>query len=102
MRTLLGLIGNLLLFLAAACVVAELLHLVIGDGQGWLSLARVWAGVHGGSLEGFQGGASGTIGGLASRPLGWLLALPSWLVLLALGAPLAMLGRRGRERSGFG
>ncbi|MEO1092217.1 MAG: hypothetical protein AAFX81_16440 [Pseudomonadota bacterium] len=44
---------------------------------------------------------SATIGTLGSTPLGWLLALPSWLVLLVVGLPLFFAGNSGRDR-GFG
>ncbi|MFW5680639.1 MAG: hypothetical protein ACOCYE_06530 [Pseudomonadota bacterium] len=102
MRTLIAFLGSLLVFFGVACLVAEGLHVVVGDASGWLSLGRVWDGVHGASLESLRAGIEGTLGPAAWTPLSWLLTLPSWLVLLALGLPLAMLGRGGRERSGFG
>jgi hypothetical protein len=102
MRTLLGWLGSFLLFFGAACVVAEAFHLVIGDGGGWLSLARVWHGVHGPSLDGLRAAATAALGNAGRLPVDWVLALPSWLVLIGAGLPLAMLGGRGRERGGFG
>ena len=95
---MLSFLGGVLVFLGVACLVAEALHLVVGDAGGWLTLERVWAGVHVGSLDALHDALPNVLAGAA----GWLLTLPSWLVLLVPGLPLLLLGGRGRERGGFG
>ncbi len=102
MRTVFAFLGGVLVFFGAACVVAEALHVVVGDMAGWLSLGRVWAGVHGGSLDALEETVRSAVGGGFWTSVAWVLALPSWLVLLVLGLPLLLMGGRGRERSGFG
>ncbi|TVQ33000.1 MAG: hypothetical protein EA356_12640 [Geminicoccaceae bacterium] len=102
MRILFSFLGGVLVFLGVACLVAEGLHWVIGDARGLLSLERVWNGVHAGSRDALEAALRSTLGATLWTPVGWVLALPSWLVLLVLGLPLWMLGGRTRERGGFG
>ncbi len=89
-------LGGLLLFVGASCAVAELLLIAIGGADPFFTLRDLWTSLR---LPGLGGAAAGDgATSLATAPIAWLTALPSWLVFAALGG-LLMLGRgRGRER----
>ncbi|MFP4127177.1 MAG: hypothetical protein ACLFU0_11095 [Alphaproteobacteria bacterium] len=99
MRALSGFLARVFLFLGAACVVAEVLLLTIGDADTLYSLQDLWASLHGPSLSELQEEVSGPLGGALWTPLNGFLALPSWLVFLALGGLLLLGGSGGRERT---
>jgi len=99
MRALSGFLGRVFLFLGASCVVAELLLLTVGDADTLYSLRDLWTSLHGPSLAGLRDDVSDPLGGVLWTPLGWFLALPSWLVFLALGGLLVLAGSGGRERT---
>ena len=99
MRALFGFLARVFLFLGAACVVAEVLLLTVGDADTLYSLEDLWTSLHGASLAGLQETVSGPLGGALWTPLNWLLALPSWLVFLALGGLFLLGGSGGRERT---
>jgi hypothetical protein len=99
MRALSGFLARVFLFLGAACVVAEVLLLSVGDAATLYSLEDLWTSLHGPSLSGLRQDVSGPLGGALWTPVDWLLALPSWLVFLALGGLFLLGGSGGRERT---
>jgi hypothetical protein len=99
MRALSGFLARVFLFLGAACVVAEVLLLSVGDAATLYSLEDLWTSLHGPSLTGLRQDLSGPLGGALWTPVDWLLALPSWLVFLALGGLFLLGGSGGRERT---
>jgi hypothetical protein len=99
MRALSGFLARVFLFLGAACVVAEVLLLSVGDAATLYSLEDLWTSLHGPSLTGLRQDLSGPLGGALWTPVDWLLALPSWLVFLALGGLFLLAGSGGRERT---
>ncbi len=96
MGALFGFLARVFLFLGAACVVAEVLLLTIGDADTLYSLRDLWRSLHGPSLSGLQADVSGPLGGALWTPLDWFLALPSWLVFLGLGGLFLLGGSCGR------
>jgi len=100
MRALFGFFARVFLFLGASCVVAEGLLLTVGNADTLYSLRDLWTSLHGASLAGLQEEVSAPLGGTLWTPLDWFLALPSWLVFLALGGLLLLgSGGGGRERT---
>jgi hypothetical protein len=99
MRALSGFLARVFLFLGAACVVAEVLLLTVGGADTLYSLGDLWTSLHGPSLAGLQADADGSFGRVLWTPVSWLLALPSWLVFLALGGLFLLGGSGGRERT---
>jgi hypothetical protein len=102
MRALSGFLARLFLFVGASCVVAELWLLTIGGADTLFSLEDLWTSLHGPSLEGLRQDASGLAGGALWTPVGWFLALPSWLVFLALGGLFLLGGGSGGRERTFG
>jgi hypothetical protein len=99
MRALSGFLARVFLFLGAACVVAEVLLLTVGDADTLFSLEDLWTSLHASSLAGLRAQVSAPLGGALWTPVDWLLALPSWLVFLALGGLFLLGGGGGRERT---
>jgi hypothetical protein len=95
MRALLGFLARVFLFLGASCAVAEVLLLTVGDADTLYSLEDLWTSLHGPSLADLQAGVRSPLW----TPVHWFLALPSWLVFLALGGLFLLGGSGGRERT---
>lgn len=74
-------IGFILALGAGACVIAELLRVVVGDGYASVALGEIWYAIHGNSLVGFQATVEKTLTPLLWTPIQTLLTLPGWLVL---------------------
>jgi hypothetical protein len=93
-------LGALLLLLAAASAVAEL---VMPAQAGAISLGWLWYQIHGNSLVGFQALIEKGVSPAAWAPIQSLLIWPAWLVL---GVPGLLLGlcclrlRRPHEAAG--
>ncbi len=102
MRALFGFVGGVLLFLGASCVVAEVLLWTLGGADSLYSLHDLWASLHGPSLASLEQQLADLLGGIFGVALGWLLALPSWLVFLVVGGLLSLGGMGGREQRTFG
>ena len=99
MRALFGFLARVFLFLGASCVVAEALLLTVGGADTLYSLKDLWTSLHGPSLQGLRADVAGPLDGALWTPLDWFLALPSWLVFLALGGLFLLGGSGGRERT---
>jgi len=102
MRALSGFLARLFLFIGAACVVAEVLLLTIGGADSLFSLEDLWTSLHGPSLAGLRQDAGGLAGGALWTPVDWFLALPCWLVFLALGGLFLLGGGGGGRERTFG
>src|SRR5690349_21643926 len=81
-------IGVVLLFLAAATLVAQLLAIIAHQGYATVALGSIWAAIDAGSLAGARGLIERGVSPAVWRPIAWVLGLPAWLVLGLLGGPL--------------
>ncbi|MCB1883920.1 MAG: hypothetical protein KDG89_07980 [Geminicoccaceae bacterium] len=93
-------IGFVLLIVAAATAVAQILYFVSGDPYRPVSIGSMWYAVDGNSLVGFQGLIEKNLGGMVWAPIQFLLTVPAWISLAVPGIVLVLLCRT-RER-GFG
>lgn len=93
-------LGLMLVIVAAATAVAQLLSYLAQGAYQPIALRSIWDTMHAGSLEGFQAVVEQSISPGAWPPLLWLLELPAWLVLGVVGLLLVLAGRR-RGRGGF-
>jgi hypothetical protein len=73
-------LGFVLLLLAAASALAEIIMLAQG-APGTISLGWIWFQIHGNSLVGFQALIEKSISPAVWQPIQYLLTLPAWLVL---------------------
>ncbi len=90
-------LGILLLILAAAAGVAQLLTIWVAGAYRPLSLGSVWYAIHANSLVGFQALIEKSVGSLVWMPIQFLLGLPAFLVLGVPGIVL-FFGCRPRHR----
>ncbi len=97
MRQLGHSLGILLLILAAAAGVAQLLTIWAAGVYRPLSLGSVWYAIHANSLVGFQALIEKSVGSLVWMPIQFLLGLPAFLVLGVPGI-LLLLWCRPRHR----
>jgi hypothetical protein len=97
MAKICGFFGGLLVFFGAACVVTEVLRFTVGEAQSLFSLEALWVGLDGPNPRALLAQEGLLV--FVTSPLRWFLALPSWLVFLALGGVLMLTGGRGRERT---
>jgi hypothetical protein len=99
MRRLGFLVGVVLLLLAAAAGIAEILSLLVGTGTTQVSIGSIWYGINANSLVGFQALIEKNIGPWAWSPVQSFFVLPAWLTLGIPGLVLVGLCRP-RRRSG--
>jgi len=101
MRSFLFGLGVTLLIGAAACVVAELLHLVMRASYQTVSLGSIWYEINGNSLVGFQALIEKGISPMVWTPIQLILTLHAWLLLAPIGLILVLACRqRNRGFSG--
>jgi hypothetical protein len=86
-------VGLALLVFGGATGVAQLMAWLLATDVRPVTLGSLWAGIHANSLVGFQGLIEGSISPSLWPPVLWLLLLPAWLTLGALGCLLALLCR---------
>ena len=98
MRRLGYVIGFVLLIVAAAAAVAQILYLVTGDTYRPVSMGSMWYAVNGNSLVGFQALIEKNLGSMVWAPIQFLLTLPAWISLAVPGLLLVLLCRP-RERN---
>ena len=90
-------LGLALATLAAAVAVAQLYSLLARGGYAPITLGTIWFHVHANSLVGFQALIEKSVSPTLWPPILWLLGLPAWLLLGAVGA-LLLLTARSRRR----
>jgi hypothetical protein len=90
-------LGVLFIIFAGACIVAEILHLVVGDGYSPVAIGEIWYAIDGNSLVGFQALIEKSISPYLWTPIQSLLSWPGWLVA-GVPALLLMISCRPRPR----
>ena len=95
--------GVLLLLLAAATLVAQLLSVLAHHGYTPIGLSTIWYQVHAPSLQGLQAVVEKDLAPAIWPPVAWVLGLPAWLALGLLGGVLYFACRgSGGGRGGRG
>jgi hypothetical protein len=94
--------GAVLLLLAAATLVAQLLSVLAHHGYAPIGLSTIWYQVHAPSLQGLQAVVEKDLSPAIWPPVAWVLGLPAWLVLGVLGGVLFFACRGGAGRGGRG
>lgn len=90
-------VGSLLVFFGAACIVADVLRFAVAGSDQLLSVTSMLKALFGIDVVAMAT-ASPAWAAWIWTPMIWILGLPTWLVCLLIGVPLAM-GGRERERS---
>ena len=90
-------LGSVLLLLAAATGVAQLLMIWAAGRYRPVSLGSIWFNLHAKSLIGFQALVENNLGPPAWMPIQFLLTQPAFLLLLLPGL-LLVLSCRPRQR----
>jgi hypothetical protein len=90
-------LGLVLATLAAAVAVAQLFSLLARGGYAPITLGTLWYNVHANSLVGFQALIEKSLSPALWPPILWLLGLPAWLLLGAIGAVLLLTARPRRR-----